>query len=91
MQAAPGLLPEHVQCLQGRCAAVALYLNQLALLPVMETEGLELDLLVEDPYSEAAGIFCLAVLATAAQHFRLLPCLFRKPQSCIAAGGSGCG
>ena len=42
-------------CLQGRCAAVALYLNQLALLPVMETEGLELDLLVEDPYSEAAG------------------------------------
>ena len=34
---------------------MAMYNNQLALLPAMETEGLELDLLVEDPYSEAAG------------------------------------
>ena len=54
-------------CVQGRCAAVALYLNQLALLPVMETEGLELDLLVEDPYSEAAGNNLLGVLASADQ------------------------
>ena len=59
----------HVMCLQGRCAAVALYLNQLALLPVMETEGLELDLLVEDPYSEAAGSILLARSCTSWPNF----------------------
>ena len=62
-------------CLQGRCAAVALYLNQLAMLPVMETEGLELDLLVEDPYSETAGSLLLAFIAPAGPTCRLLPCL----------------
>jgi len=38
--------------LQGRCAAVLMFHTQLALLPAMETEGLELDLMMDDPYGE---------------------------------------
>ena len=38
--------------MQGRCAAVLMFNTQLALLPAMETEGLELDLVVDDPYGE---------------------------------------
>ena len=37
---------------QGRCAAVLMFHTQLALLPAMETEGLELDLMMDDPYGE---------------------------------------
>ena len=38
--------------IQGRCAAVLMFHTQLALLPAMETEGLELDLMMDDPYGE---------------------------------------
>ena len=38
--------------LQGSCAAVLMLHTQLALLPAMETEGLELDLMMDDPYGE---------------------------------------
>ena len=38
--------------MQGRCAAVLMFHTQLALLPAMETEGLELDLMMDDPYGE---------------------------------------
>lgn len=34
--------------LQGRCAAVLMFHTQLALLPAMETEGLELDLMMDE-------------------------------------------
>ena len=37
---------------QGRCAAVLMFHTQLALLPAMDTEGLELDLMMDDPYGE---------------------------------------
>lgn len=37
---------------QGRCAALLMFHTQLALLPAMETEGLELDLMMDDPYGE---------------------------------------
>ena len=48
-------LPTHIACgiLQGRCAAVLMFHCQLALLPAMETEGLELDLMMDDPYGDA--------------------------------------
>lgn len=46
-------VPQALVCmLQGRCAAVLMFHTQLALLPAMETEGLELDLMMDDPYGE---------------------------------------
>ncbi|KAA6424198.1 MAG: cleavage and polyadenylation specificity factor subunit 1-like [Trebouxia sp. A1-2] len=44
--------PKVVTDPQGRCAAVLMFHTQLALLPAMETEGLELDLMMDDPYGE---------------------------------------
>ncbi|KAL0047613.1 hypothetical protein WJX82_007762 [Trebouxia sp. C0006] len=44
--------PKVVTDPQGRCAAVLIFHTQLALLPAMETEGLELDLMMDDPYGE---------------------------------------
>lgn len=42
----------HPVLVQGRCAAVLMFHTQLALLPAMETEGLELDLMMDDPYGD---------------------------------------
>ncbi|KAL3135407.1 hypothetical protein ABBQ32_007589 [Trebouxia sp. C0010 RCD-2024] len=44
--------PKAVTDPQGRCAALLMFHTQLALLPAMETEGLELDLMMDDPYGE---------------------------------------